>query len=71
MRFEPAPENDFGRFIEVYFERCRAVCPKLAAIAGKWTFEDLIPGLSDFDTRLIFADDTRVEEWIEMSFAWT
>jgi hypothetical protein len=69
LSFEPQPPNDFRRFIETYFERCRAVCPKLEAIAGKWTFEDLIPGLSDFDTRFIFADDTTVEEWFETSIA--
>jgi hypothetical protein len=69
VRFEPEPPNDFHRFIDTYLERCRAVCPKLEAIAGKWTFEDLIPGLSDFDTRFIFADDTTVEEWLAMSIA--
>jgi hypothetical protein len=67
VKFEPRPENDFRRFIDVYFEGCRAVCPKLAAIAGKWMFEDLVPGLSDFDTRFIFADGTTVQEWIGMS----
>ena len=69
MKFEPKPENDFRLFITTYFERCRADCPKLAAIAGKWTFEDLIPGLSDFDTRFIFSDDVTVDDWIRMSSA--
>ena len=69
MRFEPPPENCFLEVIDTYFQRCKAVCPKLRAIAGKWRFEDLIPGLSDFDTRLIFADDTGVEDWMAMSLA--
>lgn len=69
MRFEPKPANDFPLFIETYFERCRAECPKLLAITGKWTFEDLIPGLSDFDSRFIFDDDVTVEEWARMSSA--
>ena len=69
MKFEPKPENDFRLFIKTYFERSRAECPKLVAIAGKWTFEDLIPGLSDFDTRFIFADEVTVEDWIRMSAA--
>ena len=69
MNFEPKPANDFGLFINTYFERCRTVCPKLRAIAGKWTFEDLIPGLSDFDTRLVFADGVTVEDWVNMSSA--
>ena len=50
MRFEKKPENDFARFIDAYFEECAAACPRIEGIAGKWTFEDLIPGLSDFDT---------------------
>lgn len=69
MRFEPRPENDFQDFIDLYFERCKEVCPKIAVIAGKWTFEDLIPGLSDFDTRFIFEDDISINEWLEMSLA--
>ncbi len=68
-RFEPRPPNDFARFIRIYFDRCRAACPKVKSLAGKWRFEDLIPGLSDFDTRLIVADDTTVEDWAEMSLA--
>jgi hypothetical protein len=69
MKFEPKPDNCFSEFIETYFERCRKVCPKLRGIGGKWTFEDLIPGLSDFDSRLLFTDDTTVPEWAEMSLA--
>jgi len=69
MIFEPRPENIFPEFIHCYFERCRAVCPPLRAIAGKWTFEDLIPGLSDFDTRLIFLDDVTPSNWIDLSVA--
>ena len=56
MIFAPAPPNEFREFIQLYYERCRQVCPKLIAAAGKWEFEDLIPGLSDFDTRFIFSD---------------
>ncbi len=69
MNFEPKPENCFSEFIETYYERCRKVCPKLRGIGGKWTFEDLIPGLSDFDSRLIFTDDVTVSDWAEMSLA--
>jgi hypothetical protein len=69
MRFEPMPANTFPEFIDAYFERCCARCPKLRGIAGKWTFEDLLPGMSDFDTRLIFADDVSLPEWAEMSLA--
>ena len=40
---------------------------RISAIAGKWRFEDLIPGLSDFDTRFIVEDGMSVEEWCDMS----
>lgn len=69
IHFTPAPANDFQLYISTYFARCKAACPKLRAIAGKWRFEDLIPGMSDFDTRLIAADDTTPREWGEMSIS--
>ena len=69
MRFAPKPENDFAQFIHTYYEDCRARCPKIEAIGGKWTFRDLIPGMSDFDTRLIVADDMTVDDWCAMSMA--
>ena len=63
MHFAPQPANDFRRFYETYFTRCRAVCPKIKAVAAKWTYEDLIPGLSDFDTRFIVDNDITLDEW--------
>jgi hypothetical protein len=69
MRFEAAPPNPFAEFIDTYYESCRQCCPKLVSMAGKWTFEDLIPGLSDFDSRLIFDDDTTGADWAEASLA--
>ena len=67
MRFTPKPENSFREFIDTYFSRCRAACPELRAVAGKWIFEDLIPGLSDFDTRFIVADGMKAVDWAMMS----
>lgn len=63
MRFVPLPENDFPEFIETYYERCRALAPWIEAIAGKWTFEDLLPGMSDFDTRFICANGMTADDW--------
>ena len=68
MTLEPRPPNFFPEFIHIYYERCRAVCPKLRAIGGKWGPEDLSPGLSDFDTRFLAADDTTAADWTRMSF---
>lgn len=67
MIFAPAPPNDFAEFIETYFERCRARVPQIEGNAGKWKFEDLIPGLSDFDTRFFVRDDMTVDDWCAMS----
>lgn len=63
----PAPVNDFPEFIEVYYNECRSRFPKIEAIAGKWCPEDLIPGLSDFDSRFICADNMTAEDWCRMS----
>lgn len=67
MNFKPAPPNDFPEFIETYFERCHARFPAIEAIAGKWTLEDLIPGLSDFDVRFIVAEPLNAQQWCEMA----
>ncbi len=69
MIFEPAPRNDFAEFITLYYERCRSVAPEVEGIAGKWAFEDLIPGMSDFDYRLICADGMTADDWCRVSAA--
>ncbi len=69
MNFAPPPANDFAQFIGTYFQRCREAFPRILAIAGKWTQEDLIPGLSDFDTRFILTDGMVADDWREMSLA--
>ncbi|HZP83841.1 MAG TPA: hypothetical protein VFB21_19530 [Chthonomonadaceae bacterium] len=69
MRFAPAPENDFAEFIRVYYEESRARCDRVEALAAKWRFEDLIPGLSDVDSRLILHDSMTADDWCRMSSA--
>lgn len=69
MNFTPAPPNDFSEFIETYFERCRARVPQIEGNAGKWTHEDLIPGLSDFDTRFFVTENMTAADWCYMSTA--
>ena len=69
ISFIPAPANDFSEYIDLYWKECRNSYRKIAAIAGKWTFEDLIPGLSDFDTRFIVDDGMEPEDWCRMSEA--
>ena len=69
MNFEPKPPNDFQEFYRKYHRRCCEQIPKIRAIAAKWTFEDLIPGLSDFDTRFILEGPMAAEDWNTMSLA--
>jgi len=68
-QFIPKPENDFKQFYNLYYEECRRRVPGIAAIAAKWRFEDLLPGLSDFDTRFIVNDDLTTADWCAMSTA--
>ncbi|MEX0641920.1 MAG: hypothetical protein WD468_04425, partial [Pirellulales bacterium] len=63
------PANDFLAFMQAYYTRCRARVPNIRAVAAKWTFEDLIPGLSDFDTRFILAEPMNASDWQAMSLA--
>jgi len=67
MKFAPKPENDFAEFIRTYYRACRHRFAKIEAIAGKWMFRDLIPGMSDFDTRLILHDDMTIDDWCALS----
>lgn len=67
INFTPKPENTFNEFIKLYYSECSKRFPKIEAIAGKWDFEDLIPGMSDFDTRFVCSDDMTDEDWCEMS----
>jgi hypothetical protein len=67
VKLVPAPPNDFLDFMRAYYTRCRARVPQIRAVAAKWAFEDLIPGLSDFDTRFIVADGMTIDDWRRMS----
>ena len=69
MRFAPKPENDFACFIRTYYQECRRRFEKIEAIAGKWMFRDLVPGLSDFDARLIVSNEMTADDWCRMSTA--
>ena len=69
MKFAPRPENDFAQYIDTYFTECRSRFDAIQAIAGKWMFRDLIPGMSDFDTRLIVRDGMSADDWCAMSTA--
>jgi len=67
VTFARKPENDFAHYIHTYYERCRSRCECIEAIAGKWMFRDLIPGMSDFDTRFIVREGMTADDWCKMS----
>ena len=67
MNFAPRPENDFTDYIRTYYRECRYRFDRVEGIAGKWMFRDLLPGMSDFDSRLIVNDEMEVEDWCRMS----
>ena len=67
MKFAPKPENEFYEFIRTYYRECRGRFPKIEAIAGKWMYRDLVPGMSDFDARFIVADGMSDNDWNQMS----
>jgi hypothetical protein len=67
VKFAPRPENDFSEFIRQYYTTCRAGCSKIEAVAGKWMYRDLLPGMSDFDTRFILNDSITTDEWCNLS----
>ncbi len=69
MKFAPVPENDFHDYINSYYEECRYRFDRIEAIAGKWMFRDLMPGMSDFDTRFIVRDGMSSDDWCSMSEA--
>ncbi len=68
-QFAPRPANDFAEFIETYYSRCRELAPEIVGQAGKWTFGDLIPGLSDFDTRLFMGNGLTARDWCRIAMA--
>lgn len=69
INFISKPMNTFNKFIDLYYTECRKKFPKIEAMAGKWSFEDLIPGMSDFDTRFVCSDEMSDEDWCKMSSA--
>jgi hypothetical protein len=62
----PIPDwspRDFFELAEIYSQRVADAIPGFVATVAKWRPEDLIPGLSDIDTRLI-CREMSPEEWM-------
>jgi predicted dehydrogenase len=65
--FTACPFDGLDDVIATYFDRCQRRCPEIEGCAAKWTREDLVPGLSDVDTRLLVAEGTSVDDWCRIS----
>lgn len=68
----PHPEtpcDDFRRYEQAYFDGCRRRFAQLDTLAVKWEFEDLIPGLSDCDFRLILDSSVGASKLIALDEA--
>ncbi len=61
-----AARNAFAQCEALYFERCREKFPRLDVLAAKWEVEDLLPGLSDLDFRLIVDASVGLEAFIAL-----
>jgi hypothetical protein len=62
----PIPDwspREFFELAETYSERVAQEVPGFLATVAKWRSEDLIPGLSDIDTRIV-CRDMSPEEWM-------
>jgi hypothetical protein len=57
--------QDFLDFASILLERTKTVFPACTSIWAKWNSEDLIPFLSDFDSRMVCNAPVSIEEWIE------
>ena len=58
-------ESDFFQMATWFGERWSKEFPALSVWTCKWRHEDLIPGLSDMDPRVVF-DDMSAEEWVSL-----
>lgn len=55
--------REFFELAEQYGARCAAAFPETCLVVAKWRPEDLIPGLSDLDSRMI-CDNMTPERWL-------
>jgi hypothetical protein len=56
----------FGEFRQCLAEETVRAFPQFVSLWGKWNPEDLIPFLSDFDSRLVCRAPMRPEDWVEL-----
>ncbi|MBI2824048.1 MAG: hypothetical protein HYX69_05065 [Planctomycetia bacterium] len=58
----------FAAVAQTVGARLSAECPRVVALAAKWSKEDLVPGLSDMDFRVVCDDGTTAEDWVRIDW---
>lgn len=61
--------SDFDSVSRTLGDGLRRRTPRLVALVAKWQKEDLVPGLSDLDFRVICDDETSGQDWVEVDRA--
>lgn len=56
----------FQQVADLVGQAFRKQCPNFVALAGKWPHDDLVPGLSDMDFRIICDGRTKVDDWLHI-----
>jgi hypothetical protein len=59
-------KGPFDEFAVRLFEATHEVFPPFASLWAKWERRDLIPHLSDFDSRLVCSGPMRPRDWVEL-----
>ena len=59
-------KNWFQQVADLVGEAFHKQCPHFVALAGKWARDDLVPGLSDMDFRIICDGQTTVDDWLHI-----
>jgi hypothetical protein len=58
--------NAFQEFAHCLYEETKKAVPQFSSLWAKWDREDLIPFLSDFDSRLVCRSGMMPEHWVEL-----
>lgn len=54
----------FQEVVSILGRRLSRSSPRVVALVAKWNEEDLVPGLSDMDFRIVCDDQTTPEDWV-------
>ncbi len=61
-----ALRDRFDGVAQTLGEQLAAASPRFVTLAAKWSRDDLIPGLSDMDFRIVCDEQTTAEDWVQL-----